>query len=380
MKNRLLDILVCPLDYSKLSLHEFETTTEKNKFGEIEIDVITGVLVSSSGNIYPIISGVPRMVEGAFYMYESFREKWNSKLAELEMINPVSMKKPSEAFMIGLYPTLKRFEKQWKDHKLEEHTWTLDQKTRVDNFLKYEDATADELKNKWVLDAGAGTGQLTCSYAKYLDCEVVGLDLQPSVVRGWLNRENFAGENFTRIHIVQGSATAPPFKNDSFDFIHSSGVLHYLPESTRAGFDPLSKLVKHGGKFGVWLYKKTMDEKYPVVPFVPSRILGAKVSTLRKVTPNMNPKFLYALTWIYAAAFQFSYKAIAMVKGKKHNQTIRERVTSMFNTFAPPFVRKHTVEEVMQWYKENGFVNVKDTSIPDCFTEQFGFNIVGTKS
>lgn len=94
----------------------------------------------------------------------------------------------------------------------------------------------------------------------------------------------------------------------------------------------------------------------------------------------MNPKILYSLNWLYASAFQFSYKTSAFLKGKSHNQTIRERVTSMFNTFAPPIVRKHTVEEVMEWYKENGFVNIKDTSIPECFTEQFGFNIVGTKS
>ena len=57
------------------------------------------------------------------------------------------------------------------------------------------------------------------------------------------------------MHFLRGDLLSPPLKLDSFDAAISIGVLHHTP-CTRRTFDQVARLVKPGGRFYVWLYRK----------------------------------------------------------------------------------------------------------------------------
>lgn len=373
MKLRLLELLVCPETGEELKLTSFTTTSEAIN-NQMLIDTVEGVLVSVSGRVYPVIDGVPRMIDGAFFLYQSFRSKWNNKLQELGLVNKFSLQKPDEQFLKFILPTLTRFEKEWSEHELNGLTWNFDPPTRIKHFLHYMNAIPDDLQNKLVLDAGAGTGQTACNYTT-LGCEVVGIDLSPAVVRGWLARKKLVPHSHQHLHIVQGNLLKPPFRKNTFDFIHSSGVLHHTPD-TRNAFNKVAVLTKRGGKFSVWIYKIIPDAFLPIIPFVPFKFLSLSIARLRKFTPSMNPALLHGLISFYCHYQQAAYKLNNLLRGKNHKQTAKERATSLFDTLAPPFVWKHTPAEVMNWFTETGYTEIKDTSLP---TELYGFNICATK-
>ena len=360
MKRSLLPFLACPATGAALQLEAFESVGEPVPAGEIE-DIDAGVLASPAGTVYPIVGGVPRLIEGALHLHPEFVGRWRDRLKSFPAAN--SADSPSPGFQREILPTLRRFEKEWSGHDLDDRTWGLDQATRVEHFLRYIGLRPEDLAGRWMLDAGAGTGQLACSYAT-LGGDVVGVDLSPAVARIWPHRRRWAGPDAARVHIVQGNLLQPPFRKGAFDVIHSSGVLHHTP-STRAAFDAVASLVKPGGTLAVWLYKHAADWRLPLLPGVRAPALSMSVATLRRATPRLPPTLLYGVVYAYAALFQAAYWVNEMARGRKHDQTIRERVTSLFDTLAPPFVWRHAPAEVMEWFREDGYVDIADTSLPE---------------
>ena len=281
---------------------------------------------------------------------------------------------PPAEFRETIEPTLRRFEKEWREHDLNGMTWGLDQATRVAHSLRYLNWTEAEVKGKLILDAGAGTGQLTCSLAA-LGCEMVGIDLSPAVVRGWKYWRNLPPERRGAVHIIQGDLTKPPLRPGSFDGVLSSGVLHHTPD-TRQAFRAVAPLVKPDGVLAVWLYRKGVEGYVPLVPFVKRKWASARVSSLRRVTTRLPPNLLYAVILAYAAVFHLLYWLNAKVRSRQHAQSVGERATSLFDSLAPPYVWKHTPEEVRAWYQEAGYEDVRETTLPD---DDCGFCMTGVR-
>jgi len=372
VKRALLPLLACPATGGGLTAHAFESVDEPTPDGTIE-DIVAGALVAASGTVYPIVDGVPRLFDGALHLYPEFRRRFDDRLRPLHAEGRDLG--PSREFRDRFLPTLRRFEKEWIAHDLDDRTWGLDQQTRIEHLLRYVGLRREDVAGRWMLDAGAGTGQLSCSYAT-LGAHVVGVDLSPAVARVWPHRHRWADGAAARVHIVQGNLMRPPFRSGTFDVIHSSGVLHHTPD-TRLAFDAVSRLVKNGGVLGVWLYRHSPDWRLPLVPGASSGALAVSVAALRRVTPRLPPTLLYGVVYAYAALFQAAYKVNEMARGRKHDQTIRERVTSLFDTLAPPFVWRHAPTEVMEWFREDGYIDVADTSLPE---DTAGFNIRGRRS
>ncbi len=126
----------------------------------------------------------------------------------------------------------------------------------------------------------------------------------------------------------------------------------------------------------MWLYLPTPDWAMPLLPFVRPPTLSISVKRLRRVTPRLNPRLLWAALWTYSAVFHAAYKANELLRGRPHRQTIGERTTSLFDTFAPPFVWTHTPDEVSGWFRELGYDEIADTS--DAGNEA-GFNVRGRR-
>ena len=373
MKPKLTTLLACPGCGGELKLAAFETVYELDEQQEKVLDIVEGVLTCGCGRAYPIIEGVPRLLEGVLSTQKGYLAKWKTELGDCGATGAEALTPPSQEFSSFIEPTLKRFEKEWAEHHLEEKTWGFDQETRIDQSLRYLGWTKEQVKGKLVLDAGAGTGQLTSSMAT-LGCEVVGIDLSPAVVRGWRSRSVYAKDRAVHVHIVQGNLLNPPFQKGVFDGIMSQGVLHHTP-NTRQAFDALALLVRRRGTLGVWLYKPT-EGRVQLVPLSKSRWTAAQTKTLRKVTPKLPPSLLYALLFAYASVFHAFYSVNALVRGRPHKQTVKERVTSLFDTLAPPYVWTHNPQEVCEWFRAQSYIEVRDTSLP---VDPEGFCVTGTR-
>lgn len=374
MKVALVRLLACPRCGDELVLHTFDWIAEEAGSGMKVREICEGVLICHCGEAYPIIDGVPRILEGALHQYARFHEKWHTELKSVGALSEGKISSPSRHFRELLAPTMARFGKEWAEHPIEENTWGLDQETRLEQALRYLGWRCDEAANRLILDAGCGNAKLSCGMATW-GAEVVGVDLSPAVVLGWRERRRWAGEHACRVHVVQADLTRPPFRRAVFDGIHSTGVLHHTPD-TRQAFLAVASLVRPGGSFGVWLYSKDREDagRVPWFPFTRAPWASIRVSTLRRVTPRLPPSLLYALVLGYSGIFHFLYTAGAAIRGRSHLQSVRARATSLFDSLAPPYAWRHTVEELRQWFREAGYVAIRETTVPG---DGCGFCVTG---
>lgn len=369
MKRSLLDVLVCPRTHSPLTLFEFETIQEENKFtGSKHERILFGVLKNASNYCYPIVNGMPRIIEGALKIYENRLAQYKSKIDALSP-HPDSYS-ISENFRKNFLPTQKRFELEWREHDLQGTTWAMDQPGRMKKYREFMNLQDSEYPGKLFLDIGAGTGQFICTLADSLNCEVIAIDLSPSLERGEMLRRSI--KNSSHINFIQANLMELPFKPGTFDCMHASGVLHHTPD-TRKAFEYTEQFAKTGGKFGVWLYRIVHDT-FPLLPLI--NFPKFNYLTVRKISTKINPTLLYYLFYSYAAFFHLAYKINQLLRGVKHTRTIKEHVTGLFDCFAPPYAFQHKPEEVKQWFEEKHYTQIIETD-----QENFaGFNMSGVKN
>lgn len=371
MKKNILDILVCPVTYEPFILIEVETVQEQDHLGNSYDRIMTGFLVSSNSKMaYPILKGIPRLLKGAMFFYKKYLTDFNDCINKLD-INPNSYLVEKE--FINLYlPTLKSFGKEWKEHNVEGKTWGWSQPERLKKYMEYMNIQQGNFEGKLFLDVGAGSGQLTCTLAESLNCDIIGVDLTLGIQKGEMIRRSL--KNKDKLFFIQANLMALPFKNQTFDYIHASGVLHHTPNTEKA-FNSVEKYTKSGGKFGVWIYRTGIVEVLPLIPFVRNKKFILKGTALRKITTKLNPTFLYVLIYLYAAYFHFFYKLNSIIRGKKHKQTIRERTTSLFDSLSPQFDHKHSPSELVRWFEDKDYTNLIETDQE----EANGFNICAVK-
>lgn len=99
-----------------------------------------------------------------------------------------------------------------------------------------------------VLDAGCGTGGLTVAArpATGLTSRVVGLDSSVAMLARARRRSDRAR---AAIELVEGSVTAAPFPDASFDVVMLSLVMHYLkPEQATLAIDEARRVLREGGR------------------------------------------------------------------------------------------------------------------------------------
>ena len=102
-------------------------------------------------------------------------------------------------------------------------------------------------KNSYCLDAGCGTGRFTkvlYSRAKFFEAA------DPSDA---IFSANQLLKDAHNVRLTKASIENLPFEDNTFDFIMSIGVLHHIPDTTKAMQSCVRK-VKKGGYFYVYLY------------------------------------------------------------------------------------------------------------------------------
>lgn len=207
MHAKLLDFLVCPECKGDLTLSPSDQKLDEILQGNLQCKKC---LVN-----FPIIDGIPNMILGG-----------------------ISEDKQK---------TSNFFETNWK-------TFDTDNKILEELLPLYiSPLKVTSFKDKFILEAGCGSGRNLIMAAKAGAKEVIGIDISGSVKIAYEKTKNY-----TNIHIIQADILKLPFRA-IFDIIFSVGVLHHLP-NPEEGFLVLVSYLKSGGIMAVSVYSRENNE------------------------------------------------------------------------------------------------------------------------
>jgi ubiquinone/menaquinone biosynthesis C-methylase UbiE len=114
-------------------------------------------------------------------------------------------------------------------------------KEATDTFIK-----ASKIRpGSKVLDVGCGFGKTSCTIAKEIGCEVMGIDITPKMVQGARQRAKSMGVQ-DRVTFMIGDARDIPAKTDSFDTVLVESVTIFVNDIDRA-INEYHRVVKPGG-------------------------------------------------------------------------------------------------------------------------------------
>lgn len=350
MKKRLLDLLRCPDCKKTLELMVFEVSDN---------EILSGILYCSDEHFFPIAKGIPRMLPS------SLKDYW----AAIEPKIPQPVPQIIQSLIEGknLYrknreydtATKANFSNEWDNHDIGGRTWAMELDDRVRwFFLAPIHIPKEELSGKIMLDAGCGNGSQSVAYTEF-GLEVIAVDLSTGLEKGFAFREKHGAAKPEKVHFIQADLQHPPLAPDTFDLIHSAGVLHHTP-NTEKTFRALRPLLKNGGTFYVWLYKY----ENIVTPIVNSiRAVTARIPApvFAKIADVMSVPFV---------GFCWTVNKVGIRKYETPNR--REAALAIHDIFGAPYAHYHSFEEVSAWYKSVGI-----DEIWACNDDRRGFGVCG---
>lgn len=356
MKLRLLDLLVCPLDKTRLELREWSSCRRELSAGELARaeqtgvepeklihDVQSGVLVNPQRKlIYPIHRGVPRMLTFATGIADAFRREHAEQLAR----DFPGYEMPREASMPGEADVLRTFSSEWLNYDWDGRTyWDLTPEAWF-RCMRF----ALELESKPVaggltLEAGAGIGGVADFVARAEGSETVAVDLGYAID---VAATHFSGNPF--LHLVQASIFALPFAERTFDFVYSFGVIHHT-FSTQTAFARLAVLPRRGGRLFVWVYSPWDESRT-----LKRRVLMGLERTVRpliwRLPETAQAVALAPLVPLYLA---HQWWRARHGGGRVVRYGIREAMHAARDRFTPRYVHRHDDAEVCQWFRAAGY-------------------------
>jgi SAM-dependent methyltransferase len=295
MKRGLLEWLRCPICQTCL-----QADTEA-----AQID--TGHLTCQHGHTFPVVRGVPRLVEQDAYT-RSFSYEWQ----------------------------------RFSTTQLDSHTRRTDTRDRLQASLNFP---LEQVRGKLVLDAGCGMGRFAEIVSSY-GGTYIGLDYSYAVDAAQANVGHVPG-----VHLVQADIFHLPFADNVFDLVVSLGVLHHTPDPRRA-FASLPRVLKPGGSLSITVYDA-----------------GNKVYVLnsrfwRRFTTRLPRRTLHLISYAAAPLYYlwtlpgvgWFFRAMAFISLERD---WRWRVLDTFDWYSPRYQSWHTHHEVFGWFKENGLSQVE---------------------
>lgn len=315
MKQWLLDILICPKCKGELNLAANWGGTE----------IMEGFLACREcKRDYPIVEGVP------IFLQDKFDRK-----------------------------TEMNFNEQWKYYEYDETPlWEKSLEERAGNSIKYVIGFQkfSELNDKFLLDAGCGDGEITFFLANHSK-KTIGMDLSNSIFKA---KREALKRKIENIDFIKCDVLNPPIKENIFDVIHSCGVLHHTPDP-RKGVKELSKLLKKGGRLGIWVYNaNNKDFKQKM-----AEITRQAISHLPIKPVNIQNVALKTLLPIFLLNQTFAHK--------KYRQSWKTKLLHIYDSISHPYASRHTPNEVFEWFHENNIGHKLD------FETNVGFSVYGNK-
>jgi ubiquinone/menaquinone biosynthesis C-methylase UbiE/uncharacterized protein YbaR (Trm112 family) len=331
MKEAALNLLCCPdcaghLDYSE----------ESRKDGEL---VAGRFRCANCSTVFELENGIPMFVPGDLskevdQIKSSYGAKWN--------------RAP------GIYDD----DSEGTKHQ---HEWYL---TRY-HFASENDLRTFMSDKRSILDAGCGLGRDVRRYAALQpEATVIGADLSEGAKHAYQKSKTYRNAS-----IIRADLNKLPFSPETFDFVACDQVLPVVPDA-KASVKKLWSLVKPGGHFAFYLYKKKspirefsddylrniIDKMTPEEGWAASENitrLGKALSDLKVEfdVPSDIPE-LEIKAGRYDIQRFFFYHVLKCFW--RDGMTFDENVLVNFDWFHPAYTFRHTVEEVEGWTRELG--------------------------
>ena len=189
--------------------------------------------------------------------------------------------------------------------------------------------------NKDILEVGCGTGQLSLYFSIGTNNRVYALDSTLESIE--LGKEFSKKNKIKNIKFVNADIFDDVFKDQSFDFIWTNGVLHHT-KNPKLAFNIVSKYLKKNGYILVGLYNKY-----------------GRLRTIFR-------RFLFKL--FGKPIVMFLDPTLRNIK-KKNRIQIKSWIRDQYEH---PVESLHTLDEVLDWFNSNDieFIN----SIPRCNIEE----------
>lgn len=248
------------------------------------------------GATYPIVSGVPRLA-GETYV-ASFGRQWN----------------------------------RYDVARDEEDEATFFVKTGVE---------PRSLEGRLVLDAGCGGGRYARLLARF-GARVLGVDLSTAV-----DKAAALCVDSPNVLIAQADLLDLPVAERVFDLVFSIGVLHHSADPRRA-FSQVAARVKPGGQLAVWLYRRNT---------LPQEMLN---SSLRAVSTRLPARLLESMCLGMGAlgGVPVINRTINKLVNFSNHPDWTLRVCDNFDWYSPRYQSHHTVEQLLDWYRDEGFTDL----------------------
>tara|TARA_B110000037_G_scaffold219543_1_gene284938 strand:+ start:3861 stop:4781 length:921 start_codon:yes stop_codon:yes gene_type:complete len=187
--------------------------------------------------------------------------------------------------------------------------------------------------NKKFIEVGSGTSQLSLALASGTNNEIVALD--PTLESLKLGAEFAAQNNINNVKFLNADIFDNPIKDNYFDFVWCSGVLHHT-QNSEEGFNIIYNWLKPGGTIIIGLYNSYGRLRTNIRQFIYKTLGKGKLS--RNLILKLDP-----------------YLRKSMSEAKRE-AWIRDQ-------YEHPIERSHTLDEVLKWFKKKN-VNFVG-SIPD---------------
>jgi ubiquinone/menaquinone biosynthesis C-methylase UbiE/uncharacterized protein YbaR (Trm112 family) len=322
MQRRLLDILIC-----------IHCGGELTCFDESDHIADSRLVCNRCEHAFPVINGIPRFVKAENYA-SSFGYQWNRfRKEQIDSFNGTTLS---------------------ADRLWSETGWNR-----------------EELKSKWVLDAGCGAGRFLDAASKS-EAEIVGVDISNAIDAA---KENLKGR--TNVHLVQASIYEMPFRDGLFDFAYCIGVVQHTPQPQRA-LSSIARVVKPGGSLAVTIYPRKpwtkLFSKYWLRPITKRMKKERLLKVIEKLMPIAFPltNVLFRVP-VLGKVFMF---LVPIANYVHENQLSRDQryawaILDTFDMLSPYYDQPMTENEAVEPLRAEG-VSVQRTS-------QRGLNLVGKK-
>jgi SAM-dependent methyltransferase len=331
MQLEFLSLLQCPHCRKSFRLEIFH---------QKDSEIFEGILTCPQGEVYPIVDSIPRVIPGASREFAEFFKNHGIE-------GRVTPSRPSRL----IEKTKKSFGREWLTYEVQNI------EEDIAYFLAKSGFTLEELRDRYVLDAGCGGGRYTYIAAR-AGAKVVAVDVSKGVEK---TRELIRG--LPNVHIIQADLMELPLRENMFDYIYSLGVLHHTPD-TEKSFRSIIKHLAPEGRIAIWVYPKWSR---------PREITNTLLRSITTRLPHLILHYLSCLAvplgFLYLKSRDSAIRPLwwlmkglaAMIPFSTHPQW-RIRVCDTFDWYAPPYQWHHTEREVEKWFYQGGLVNIKNLS------------------
>lgn len=153
-----------------------------------------------------------------------------------------------------LYETAKAFADRNENVYLRDNYNIKKEIKKIKNSLKLRFKSLKfplkKIKGLKILDAGCGPGRFTYVLSSFFPKKIYGVDLSYQNIT--IAKKKFKRKN---IKYLQGNVLNLPFKNENFDFVYSSGVIHHT-NNFKKGLRELIRVCKKDGHIYLYIYAK----------------------------------------------------------------------------------------------------------------------------